>query len=284
MRGECGLAGGGGHLLVGVTLPRRALVPLALTAMRNKLLTHPTITLPRCMHARTHAHARARARARTLINAHRFIVSGDDAGVVCQWSVVGGMARGTAPSALLARHDKGEGSPVTALCIVCGGVAAAVAYADGRLRVFLLGSAAQPGSGGGGAAPTAAAAAACGRALELEVTAHVGAVTALAVHPRLPCFATAGQDGVVNVWSLPELARGSSSSSGSSSGSCAAGSATPTLPPPSTVGRLVLDMSTKVSNSVMLTGLSFSPAVGSPGQYHLLAAGYDCSSVRIFLS
>jgi hypothetical protein len=38
------------------------------------------------------------------------------------------MARGTAPSALLARHYKGEGSPVTALCIVCGGVAAAAQW------------------------------------------------------------------------------------------------------------------------------------------------------------
>ena len=231
----------------------------------------------------------------SLLPSSRFIVSGDDTGIVCQWTVSGAPSR--APSTLLARHDKGEGAPVTGLGIVGGSpaaAAAAAAYADGRVRVFLLGGAPLPGSGGSGV-PSSAAAAAQGRALELELEAHVGAATALCVHPRLPTFATAGQDGVVCVWSLPELAgrggggKGGASSSGSSSGSSSSSSSTAAAAlvesgeRRGSVGRLVLDMSTKVSTVAMLTGLAFTQSAGSSGLYHLLVSAYELGSLRIFL-
>jgi WD40 repeat protein len=170
---------------------------------------------------------------------------------------------GSKPLALLAKHDKGGGVPCTALGIVHG-VAAPAGFADGHIRIFHLGDCEDGGEGKDGGVSKASA---HGRFMEVEAMAHVGACSALAVHPRLPVFATAGQDGVVCIWSLPEIAGLKHSGT-----------------PSKSVGRLVLDLCSRVSKTALLTGLGFAPAPGSGGVYHLLLAAYDSLSMVVQLS
>ena len=199
----------------------------------------------------------------TPVPLDRYVVSGDDSGVVCQWTFGGSVSAPSKPLALIAKHDKGGGVPCTSLGIVQS-TAAAAGFADGHIRIYHLGSW-EDGKGAGVGSPASASVE--GRFLEVEAMAHVGACTALAVHPKLPAFATAGQDGVVCVWSLPELA----------------GVKVAAIPTKS-VGRLVLDLCSRLSKAAMFTGLGFAPAPGSGNVFHLLLAAYDSLIMHVLLS
>lgn len=234
----------------------------------------------------------------------RFILSGDDMGVVCQWGVAplsgegGGSSSSSSkqpPPPLLAKYSssssapiplstatssssssssKSGGVPCTSIGIVAG-VAGVAGYADGRVRVYMLGS----GGAAEGSTTTATASATTGRFLEGEAGGHSGAVTGLALHPRLPAFATCGQDGVVCVWSLPELA-GVKAGMGGGGGGGASGAGGP-----KSTGKLVLDFCHRVSKTAVLTGVGFAPAPGnSSNAYHLLATSYDTLTLTVFLS
>ena len=192
----------------------------------------------------------------------RHVITADDAGVIAQWSVAvaeGGAS--VAPPRLIARHDKSEGgSPCTAVGLTACGGALVATFADGLLRVFRTGT----GGGGGESAGGAAAAAAPGACyMEAEVVAHTRAASALAVHPSRAAFATAGMDGVMCSWSLPELP----------------GATTPR------VGRVQLDSAQRVPiPSTALTGLAFvTPAGASDANTALLAAtAYDSHQLHVF--
>lgn len=221
-------------------------------------------------------------------------------GVVCQWGVAllsggeggGGSSSKQTPPPLLAKYSssssapiplstatstsssssKSGGVPCTAIGIVAG-VAGVAGYADGRVRVYMLGSG---GVAEGGSTTTASAT--TGRFLEGEAGGHSGAVTGLALHPRLPAFATCGQDGVVCVWSLPELAGVKAGMGGGGGGASGAGG-------PKSTGKLVLDFCHRVSKTAVLTGVGFAPAPGnSSNAYHLLATSYDTPTLTVFLS
>jgi hypothetical protein len=129
-----------------------------------------------------------------------FIVTGDDVGVVALWASpplsdvsVGGAAAAPVP---LACHNLSGGVPCTALGLVLGDAVVA-AFANGIVRIFTTGGA---------------------RSLAVEVVAHAVAVTAVATHRTTPTFSTVGDDGIVNVWTLPELAVRRSGGTGSGAG------------------------------------------------------------------
>lgn len=223
----------------------------------------------------------------------KYIVTADDTGVVAQWAApeLSGAAVGSAASwtpALLARHDGpaidaggsragagAAGSPCT--CVGIAMSAAVIAgYADGHVRVYRAGvSAAAPAGGAGGwGLAQAKAALAAGRFLEVQAAAHARAVTALAVHPQLPTFATVGEDGVTCVWSLPELPAAAMAAAAGDAGKG--------------VGRLLLDLATRVPTCVH-TGVAFVAPAGSGGPggatgAHLAVASYDCAMLRVYLA
>jgi hypothetical protein len=176
------------------------------------------------------------------------IVTGDDVGVVAQWAVPS--AGSASAPALIARHDKGGGAPVTSVGIVLG-AALVAAYADGFIRVF-----------------------AAGGSLAVEVVAHARAVGALATQAAVPTFASVGDDGVVNVWTLPELAArrggGGSGSSGSAGGGSAGGTG---------VGPLVLTMSSKAA--AIHCGAAFFAPAAAPAAV-LAVAAYDTRALLVF--
>ena len=189
---------------------------------------------------------------------HSCIVTADDLGVVAQWAVPTTMEQGGSGGKgahlfpLLVVHDKSggamAGSPCSAVGLTACGGAILATFADGVIRVY------RSGSGGGDAAATTQSGT---RFMEAEVAAHTRAAMALAVHPTKAEFATAGADGVVCVWSLPELP----TSVGGR------------------VGRVQLERASRVPvASTTLTGLAFVPA-GSGGAASatalLTAVAYD---------
>jgi hypothetical protein len=200
----------------------------------------------------------------------------DDAGIVAQWTAVPEPAAGAAPGAapgaaiLLARHDAGGGAPATSVALVPGGALAA-AYADGMVRVFGVG-APGGGGGGGGGVPSRAAAAAAGRFLCVDVAAHARACTALAAHPTIASFASVGEDGLVCVWALPELAarRGGGGGAGAPGG----------------VGALVLSLAARAP--ALRTGVAFFWPPGAPGAAGagllLATAAYDAPHLLLHKS
>jgi hypothetical protein len=193
------------------------------------------------------------------------VLTADDEGVVAQWAAPSSVP-GAAPPTPLQRFTRappgarpGAGAvPCAALGLVAGAVAAA-AYADGAVRLFRLRAPGAPAGSG---------------FMEAEAAAHAGAATALAVHPSLPCFATAGQDGVVCVWLLPELGGGGGGGGGGGSQPSGPGRA---------VGKVVLSTAQRVPNA-LLTGLAFSKPRDGGGAPHLVLAAYDDTALKIVLA
>lgn len=177
----------------------------------------------------------------------RYIVSADDLGSVSQWDA--GTGR------LLVRHDRGAGYPATALAL--HGDVIVAGYGSGHVRIFRCGNA--PGGA---------------RFMEVELTAHARSVTAVSFHPSAPTFASVGEDGLVNVWSLPELgtAGGGVGAPGSGTGKA----------------RVLLDMTARVANAV-LTGAAFvcpggvSRSGKTGGPVHLVLTAYDSFALTVFL-
>jgi hypothetical protein len=158
-------------------------------------------------------------------------VSADDGGTIVQWSVAGLEPVATHP---------GAGVPVT--CIAIRGDAIVAGYADGHLRIFRAG--ANKGA----------------RYLEAEIAAHGRCITALHMHPSRLTFATVGEDSVMNVWSLPELA----------------------ADPAGGRAKVLLDLTARISDTV-LTGVQFASHGGEGAVPHLLVAAYDSHHLRVFL-
>lgn len=176
----------------------------------------------------------------------RYAFSGDDTGSVSQWELASGK--------LLVRHDKGAGSPCTAL--TCRGDLCIAGYASGHIRVL------RAGLGEGGH-----------RFMEVEVTAHARAVTGLDWSIAGPTFLSVGEDGLLNVWSLPEVgsAHGILTLPGSGTGPC----------------RLLLDMTARIPNAV-LTGACFVCPAGvakgrAQGPVHIAVLAYDSFALTLFL-
>jgi hypothetical protein len=196
---------------------------------------------------------------------HSTVLTADDQGVVVQWAAPSG-APGAAPPVALQRFSRappgarpGAGAvPCAAVGLVAGAVAAA-AFADGAVRLFRLRAPGAPAGSG---------------FMEAEAAAHAGAAMALAVHPSLPLFATAGQDGVVCVWLLPELggaAGGAGADAGAASG------------PGKAVGKVVLSAAVRISNAA-LTGVAFAKQKDGGGAPHLVVAAYDDTALRVIVA
>jgi hypothetical protein len=187
------------------------------------------------------------------------VASCDDAGVIAQWSCEGDGAG--APSSSLgpkpvATFDKGAGFPCTGLGLVQGLLVAS--YASGHVRIFRPArrnpsSGAASGSGGGG--------------LLAEIAAHARCITALCPHPLQSTFATVGEDSVLNVWSVPDAA---------------AASMAPAAGAPPTKLRVLLDMTTTVTDAT-LTGVQFVSNPTRPSVAHLAVASYDSRELKVFL-
>lgn len=98
---------------------------------------------------------------------------------------------------------------VASLSLVVGGSDGALMLFDlrtGRMRLRMEGvPMAAGGSRGSAAASLASPAAPAEDIVTLEGYAHAGAVLHLAAHPSQRLFASAGQDGDIRLWSLPEL-------------------------------------------------------------------------------
>jgi WD40 repeat protein len=174
----------------------------------------------------------------------------DDAGGITQWSTPAILqaAKDTESSTSIIKlavklDTRSGGFPCTSLVILAGGHAVAAGFANGALRLFVCGASSTSGSGS---------------YLAAEIAAHSRTITALCSHPTLPILASTGEDGVVNVWSLPEL---------SATG----------------VGRVNLDM-TAHTPGALFTGLTFLPSDSMSSTLHLMATAYDSHALKIFLS
>jgi hypothetical protein len=165
----------------------------------------------------------------------RFIVAGDDLGSVAQWDAGSG--------ALLIRHDNGSGSPLTAVAL--RGDIIVAGFGSGHLRLFRAGE----------------------RYCAAEITAHTRPVSGLDWARHIPSFASCGEDGVLSLWSMPELGLGPLGGVGMGAGNAL----------------VVLDATTRVPNAV-LTGVAFvSAGGGKGGPVHVVAAAYDSHHLTVLM-
>jgi hypothetical protein len=137
------------------------------------------------------------------------------------------------------------GVPCTSVGLLLGDAVIA-AFANGAIRIFSTRGA---------------------RSLAVEVVAHAVAVTAVSAHASAPTFASVGDDGVVNVWTLPELLARRSGGAGSGAGGAG-------------VGPLVLGMTAR-SASLHCGVAFFSPPSATKGDV-LVTAAYDARALLCF--
>ena len=157
---------------------------------------------------------------------------------------VGGGATAAAPTPIV-RHEMPGSVPCTSVGLLLGDAVVA-AFANGVIRIFSSRGA---------------------RSLAIEVVAHAVAVTAITTHATAPTFASVGDDGVVNVWTLPELLVRRSGGAGSGAGGVG-------------VGPLVLGMTAR-SASLHCGVAFFSPPSVTKGDV-LVTAAYDAKSLLCF--
>jgi WD40 repeat protein len=165
----------------------------------------------------------------------KYLVSADDSGTIVQWDA--------ATLEPVATHaGAAAGVPVT--CIAIRGDAIVAGYSDGHLRIFRAG--ANKGA----------------RYMEAEIAAHARCVTALAMHPSRLTFASVGEDAVLNVWSLPELA----------------------ADPAGGRAKVLLDMTARIPDTI-LTGVQFAShgSAAAASVPHIVVSAYDSHHLRVFL-
>jgi WD40 repeat protein len=180
-----------------------------------------------------------------------YIATADDSGVIAQWTIsdfsshVAQTKSGMAP---LSQLDHGGGFPCTSIAIQDNLLIAG--YASGHVRIFK-----QRGGIGEPLKPSI---------LEAELAAHARTLTALAIHPSRPTFATVGEDCTVRVWSIPNTTSQQASNGCTTSRS-----------------KILIDMQAEIKDR-LLTGVSFLESSSSTA--HVCVSMYDFASLHVFLA
>jgi WD40 repeat protein len=180
-----------------------------------------------------------------------YIATADDSGVIAQWTIsdlsshVAQTKSGMAP---LSQLDHGGGFPCTSIAIQDSLLIAG--YASGHVRIFK-----QRGGNGEPLKPSI---------LEAELAAHARTLTALAIHPSRPTFATVGEDCTVRVWSIPNTTSQQASNGSTTSRS-----------------KILIDMQAEIKDR-LLTGVSFLESSSSTA--HVCVSMYDFASLHVFLA
>lgn len=180
-----------------------------------------------------------------------YIATADDAGVIAQWTIsdfsshVAQTKSGMAP---ISQLDHGGGFPCTSIAIQDSLLIAG--YASGHVRLFR-----QRGGNGEPLKPSF---------LEAELAAHARTLTALAVHPTRPTFATVGEDSTLRVWSIP-----STTVQQTNNGSAL------------TRSKILIDMQAEIKDR-LLTGVSFVESTSLTA--HVCVSMYDVAALHVFLA
>jgi WD40 repeat protein len=214
----------------------------------------------------------------------RYIISGDDVGIVTQWDSNTG--------AVLVRHNDNSGRAESGLrippgaavtCLAMQDDVAVAGYADGLIRVFRLGGAASNGK----------------RYCETEVSAHSRPITALSMQPSKPTFATVGLDSLVCVWTLPHMRKESTPASAAAAASpsrpssranstdskhstAADGDVGASLVSGTGAPAILLDFSHSLADC-LCTGVQWIGTSAKTGTLHVAVASYDNHVIRVFL-
>lgn len=178
-----------------------------------------------------------------------YIATADDAGIIAQWTIsdFSSHVAFTKSNMVPFSHlNHGGGFPCTSIAIQESILIAG--YASGHVRIFR-----QRGGNGEPLKPSF---------LEAEIAAHARTLTALAIHPTRPTFATVGEDSMLRVWSLPSAQVNGGSAS-------------------STRSKVLIDMQAEIKDR-LLTGVSFLES--STTTAHVCVSMYDVSALYVYLA